>query len=410
MKKLIALLLAGVMAISLTACGGQESSGTTAAADGGGTTAEADGGDDTAAANDGGSAAAGDAVYTIGLAAMLTGDNALNGERMQKSTEMAISQYNEAAGYEKFVLRVEDDMTTTEGALTAVQHLISDGCLAIVGPHRSSNALAVSETAQENEVSILVGGTAVSIDGSNPYMFRARASDSIMAEVAASFAGETLGAQKIGVMHASDEYGQGGADTVFAYCEENGIEYVDEPHNVNDVDFTNAILDLQTQGVDTVVVWTHDAELAIIAQQLNTYLPDVQVVSSPGATLDNVLNLCEADWVDGWYSVTDFISGADETVVQEFVAAYEEMYGETPDLYAAAYYGAAVTILEAVLAAEEAGEVTSQTVRDQIAATSGLELPTGTFTCDDVNDLVHSCVIAELDGLTPVYYDSVSVE
>ncbi len=346
-------------------------------------------------------------VYRIGLAAMLTGDNALNGERMQKASEMVLAQYNEAAGYEKFILNAEDDQTSQEGALTAVQKLISDGCVAIIGPHRSSNALAVSDTVKNNGVSVLVGGTSVSIDGSNPYMFRTRASDAIMAEVAATFCKDKLGAAKVGLLHASDEYGSGGANTAMAYFEANGIEYVDQPHNVNDVDFSTSILALQAAGVDTVFIWTHDSEMAIIAQQLNTYLPDVPVIGSPGATLDNVLNLCEAEWVDGWYSVTDFVSTSTEAVVVDFVKAFKALYGETPDLYAAAYYGGAVAVCEAILRAEAKGEVTRDAVRDALAETDELVLPSGTFYCDEKNDLVHSCTIAKLAGKTPEFYDSV---
>ncbi len=412
MKKLLALFLASAMTLSLMACGGgSDTKGTEAAG------TEASQAEDTKAAEtkaEGTEAAGSEApagsgeTYKIGLAAMLTGDNALNGERMQKASEMVIAQYNEKAGYEKFVLNTEDDLTTNEGALTAVQKLISDGCVAIIGPHRSSAALAVSDTVSEQQVCVLVGGTSVAIDGSNDYMFRTRASDAIMATVAATFCKDTLNAKKVGILHASDEYGQGGADAAMAYFDSQKIEYVDCPHNVNDVDFTSAILECQSAGCDTVFTWTHDAETAIIYQQLATYLPDVNKIASPGLTLDNVLNLCEDSWVDGAYSVTDFISTSTDTVAVDFVKAYQDLYGETPDLYAAAYYGAAVTICEAVLSCEQAGEVTPQAVRDAIAASQTNTLPTGDFYCDDVNNLVHSCVIAKLNGKAPEFVQSVS--
>lgn len=409
MKKLLAVFLAAAMTFSLAACGGDsgtketkgEEAGTTEAAGSEAAETKADG---TGAAEPSGSGE----TYRIGLAAMMTGDNALNGERMQKASEMAIAQYNEAAGYEKFVLNIEDDLTTNEGALTAVQKLISDGCLAIIGPHRSSAALAVSDTVAENQVCVLVGGTSVAIDGSNDYMFRTRASDAIMATVAATFCKDTLDAKKVGILHASDEYGQGGADAAMAFFNAQGIEYVDCPHNVNDVDFTSAILECQSGGCDTVFTWTHDAETAIIYQQLATYMPDVNKIASPGLTLDNVLNLCEDSWVDGAYSVTDFISTSTDAVAVDFVKEYQELYGETPDLYAAAYYGAAVMICDAVLTCEAAGEVTPQTVRDAIAAAQTKTLPTGDFYNDDANNLVHSCVIAKLNGKAPEFVQSVS--
>ncbi|MCI8549775.1 MAG: amino acid ABC transporter substrate-binding protein [Lachnospiraceae bacterium] len=413
MKKLLALFLAGAMMFSLAACGGDDTKETEPAkATAADTKAAETKAADTKAAETKGAGeekpAGNGETYKIGLAAMLTGDNALNGERMQKASEMVIAQYNEAAGYEKFVLNTEDDLTTNEGALTAVQKLISDGCLAIIGPHRSSAALAVSDTVAEQQVCVLVGGTSVAIDGSNNYMFRTRASDAIMATVAATFCKDTLEAKKVGILHASDEYGQGGADAAMAFFDAQGIEYVDCPHNVNDVDFTSAILECQSAGCDTVFTWTHDAETAIIYQQLATYMPDVNKIASPGLTLDNVLNLCEDSWVDGAYSVTDFISTSTDAVAVDFVKAYQDLYGETPDLYAAAYYGAAVTICEAILACEEAGEVTPQAVRDAIAAGETKTLPTGDFYNDDANNLVHSCVIAKLNGKAPEFVQSVN--
>ena len=383
MKKFVAVALAAIMAASISVSAFAE---------------------EDYKANRTGCPEGSDKVYTIGLAAMLTGDNALNGERMLGACQMAIAEYNEEAGYERFVLDYTDDMTTDEGALSAVQKLISDGCVAIVGPHRSSSALAAADTAAASEVSILVGGTSVAIDGSNDYMFRTRASDAIMANVAAKFLVDEIGATKVGILHASDSYGQGGGDAAMAYLDNLGIEYVDEPHNVNDVDFTSAILECQSAGCDAIFIWTHDAEMAICAQQLNTYIPDVPVVGSPGATLANVLNLCEDEWVDGWYSVTDFISTTEDPVGVDFVKAYEEMHNDTPDLYAAAYYGGCITVLDAINRAEADGlEVDAKVCNQYIDTTDGLVFPTGVFYNNDKNDLVHSCVIAHMNGKTPEF-------
>ena len=65
-------------------------------------------------------------------------------------------------------------------------------------------------------------------------------------------------------------------------------------------------------------------------------------------------------------------------------------------------------ICDAVLTCEAAGEVTPQTVRDAIAAAQTKTLPTGDFYNDDANNLVHSCVIAKLNGKAPEFVQSVS--
>lgn len=396
MQKILSVLLAVVMVFTLAAC----SSNTTPTATKPVATQKPDA-----------APAAGDdqSVYKIGLAGMMTGDNALNGEHMRDAVQLAFQQRNAEAGYEKFVLQIEDDLTTNEGALTAVQKLISDGVLAIVGPHRSAAVLAVSETVQKSECALLVGGTSVSIDGSNPWVFRTRASDGIMASVAAKFADETFGAKKVGMLYCSDDYGSGAADVAIAYFEANGIEYDAQVHNVNDVDFTSSILAIQASGCDTVFVWTHDAETAIIMQQLSTYLPNINVIAAPGITLANVIGLCEPEWLDGKYSVTDYVPGADDPIIAEFEKAYTDLYGYQPDLYSAAYYGAAVTLMDAVEALEAAGtEVTRQTLRDQLDLSAENQLPSGIFYADEKHNLVHSCAIARMDGVTPTFYATVN--
>ena len=72
------------------------------------------------------------------------------------------------------------------------------------------------------------------------------------------------------------------------------MEYVEEGHNTGDKDFTPQVMKMKDAGVDTVIIWTHDAELAIHARQIYELGLDVQVVSSPGVTMQQVIDMCKA--------------------------------------------------------------------------------------------------------------------
>ena len=49
------------------------------------------------------------------------------------------------------------------------------------------------------------------------------------------------------------------------------MEYVEEGHNTGDKDFTPQVMKMKDAGVDTVIIWTHDAELAIHAARYTSW-------------------------------------------------------------------------------------------------------------------------------------------
>jgi len=328
---------------------------------------------------------------------MLTGDNPENGKRMQDSVQLAVDQYNAKGGVlgKQIELEVTDDQTDQAQAVTCIQKLASDGVAGIVGPHRSTNAIAVSDTVAEYKIPILTGGTSPAIqDLNNDYIFRCRASDTIQANAAVAYAVEKGGAKNIGIMYDTDEFGSGAEKIIAEYCEKNGITYKAEGHNTGATDFSAQLMDVQSAGCDTLIIWCHDAELAMYARQITEFGLNVKVVSSPGVTMDTVLKLIDDPaYIAGWHAVTDFVSTSDDDTVKTFVKEFEDATGTEAELYASSYYGAAVALIEAI---KSAGSTDPQAVRDALAKTKDLQLPNGVATCDDHNNLIHSCAIAEV--------------
>ncbi len=403
-KKLVALLAAGALVVSMMGCGG--------------------GGDKETASNDSSEPTtnspaentenntdtnSGDTIK-IGLVSMITGDNPLNGERMNQGVQLAVDEVNANGGVlgKQVELEIVDDQTLQDVAVTCVQKLAADGVAGIIGPHRSTNAIAVADTVASLQVPLLTGGTSPSIaDLENPYLFRGRASDSIFAEAAADYAVKNLGAKKLGLFYNNDDFGTGALGVVQAYCEENNIELVAEGHNTGDKDFTAQIMKMQTEGIDCALIWTHDPELAIHARQIYELGLECQVVSSPGVTMSQVLGMVEADYVEGWYGVTDFVSTSTQENVVEFIDAFKAAYGIEPELYAASYYGCAKVLLQAI---EDAGSADREAVKEALEKISDMTVPNGTATCDENHDLIHNINVAKIENLTPVFIESVSVE
>ena len=93
-------------------------------------------------------------------------------------------------------------------------------------------------------------------------------SDTINGQVAARYAIDTLGAKKIGISYNNNDFGTGGRDVIIPILEADGIEYVAVGHNAGDKDLTGQMMQLKSAGVDCIISWTDDAEVALTARQL----------------------------------------------------------------------------------------------------------------------------------------------
>ena len=189
MKKTLALVLAFVMALSCTAALAEEEE------------------------------------ITIGILATLTG-YPLNGENMVKGTQLAADEINAAGGVlgKKLVLDVQDVSNTTDVAINATNLLISKDVAALIGPHYSTQGLAIESLINAAEIPMLVGGTSPKFteEVENPYLFRIRASDTMQAAAAAKYLVEQQGATNIAILHGSDDFGTGGMQVATAYFDSVG--------------------------------------------------------------------------------------------------------------------------------------------------------------------------------------------
>ena len=276
----------------------------------------------------------------------------MNGLRARQGVYMAIDEANAAGGVlgKKIVLKMEDCDKTAEGAINATNKLASSGIVGLVGPHYSAQVMAVSQQMQNYKIPFLIGGTSPKITTTldNPYLFRIRASDTIQARAAAAYLVEKLGVKKVGIMHNSDDFGVGGATVAEEYFKSKNIPYVAEVHNLEDKDVTGQIMKLKNAGVDGVLVWTLDIPIVVVARQMYELGLKLPTVASPGISNTSVRSTVDSKWLEGWYAVTDFLPTNPDPLIQNFNKRYIERYGEEPDMFSSAYYGAAVLLIDAI--------------------------------------------------------------
>lgn len=401
MKKLTALLLALVMVLSVTACASNNTSATTGAPKAADTTAAENKVDDSAF----------DGEIVFGLSTAVTGNFPLAGERTLQGVDLAVEEINAAGGVlgKKLTYIYEDDGNDATTAVNVVTKLLNEDVVAVIGPHTTGNTLAVQSLYAEAGMPFFSGGTGVKLENEmdNKYFHRIRPSDSICGAIAAKFAVENLGAKKVGVDYNNNDFGTGGRDVVVATLQELGVEYVEVAHNSGDTDMTTQLMNLQAAGVNAVILWTDDAEDVVTARQAYELGLDIPFITSAGVVMQQVLDQMEPEYVEGWYSATDFVPANDDPVVKTFVEAFNAKYGIDPELYASAYYG---TVKALAAAIEIAGSTDHEAVNDALTQIKDLPAPTGTMTYGAHGNMIHSLVITQIHDLKPSVVSTVSMD
>ena len=395
-KKNLALLLAFLLVVgSMVACSSQNSPNNSNDT----STPSSDSNNDTSSTPDNSST---EPIY-IGISAGITGSAPSEGESMVNTITLAVEQINAAGGVlggRQIELVVEDDQYTTDGAINAVNKLIAHGKLsAIIGPHRSNLVIATDTLIADAGIPILTGGSSTTFyELENDYIFRIRASDSVVTQIAAKYVVEECDPTVVGMMYISSDYGTSAEKSIREYMENAGVEFVSEAFNSGDVDMTGQILTMKNAGVDVLIGWGDGQEATVIARQLHELDYHPMVIGSAGFSNPTFLDSCEEEYANGIYSFAEFSSLTKTEIVQDFLKAYEKRFGVAADAHAGIYYNTAFLLADAI---ERAGSSDPEAIRDALTQTKDFNSTIGYLTTDERNDMVHNMTLFVNDGLLP---------
>lgn len=352
-------------------------------------------------------------IIRIGVTTALTGPSPLNGQRTSEGVKLAVDEINATGGIAGVPVEVviEDDGATTNGTLNSVNKLLSSNISVIIGPHMSANVLAVEQQLKESKMPFLAGGSSPKLtELGNEYLFRVRPSDSLACKVAVKYLLEEIGAKNIGMIYDTDNWATSAREVVAQALAEKNVAFISEGYNTGDKDMTGQLTKLKNAGIDTLIVWGHDAELAIIAKQMREVNIDVPIMGSAGYAMSTVLDLIDPDVSNGILTVSEFTPYSDDETIKNFVEKYREKYDSDPDLYSAAYYDCIYLIKDVI---ERAGSDDSEAVRTALSETTGLKGVMSTMTASESGEMIHEMNICEVRGgkayvIEKVYEDGYS--
>lgn len=382
-KNMLSMMLAGCLALSLTACGGSSESG---------------------AASDNSGASGDSGTITLGMIGPLTGSVAVYGTHIENGVKLAIEEINAAGGVtlsdgaHQLAVEVKDDQGDSTECVNAMNALISDGIQLVVGSATSGCTSAITSIANsEGVVMITPSGTADSLTTTMDYVFRTCFRDSFQGELAAQYALDE-GYTKVGVVYCSaDTYSAGLRDAFIAACQDKGLDVVAEESvaTMTEVDYTNQFNKMVSAGAELVFTpFYYDVMGPYLVPQARS--AGFTGVLLGGDGVDSTETTIPAGADLSVYNDVYFVNHystelATSDVSKNFVESYEAKYGDTPNNFDALAYDA-VYVYKATM--EACGASDAASVQAALADTSAAYDSTcGTFSFDETGTPIKNGVL-----------------
>ena len=170
---------------------------------------------------------------SVGVLLPLTGKFSKFGSMARQAVELAYEGKSDS-------LVFEDSGDTTEQAQQALEHLVDQHVVAVIGPLLSKGIESLSQRAQELGVPMLTLSQQSGIVGD--YIFRATVSPKQQVTEIANYAVRELGFKKFAIIYPQGHFGQEYADTFWDNVESLGGEITEvESYSSKETDFREAV-------------------------------------------------------------------------------------------------------------------------------------------------------------------------
>ena len=365
-KKLLAFVMASAMVLSMAACGGSSSSGNS-------------GSSDAAADNSGSTDTADTQTFKLGSIGPLTGDYAIYGMAVVQGAELAVNEINASDSKIKFEFQKQDDEGDGEKAVNAYNTMMDHGLQVLVGPTTTGASIAVADVCYNDRTFMLTpSASSTDVTANKDNVFQVCFTDPNQGTGAADYMAENMSGAKVAVIYQNDiAYSQGIRDTFVAEAEAKSLEVVYEGTFTADTksDFSVQLTAAQSAGADLLFLPIYYQEASVILNQANQmgYTPTFFGVDG----MDGILTLSGFDTslAEGVMLLTPFNADATDEATVNFVTKYQELYGETPNQFAADAYDCVYAFKQALETAGCTPDMSNEELCDALIAT----FPTITF-------------------------------
>lgn len=378
MKKVLALVLAVLMIVSMCACNSVKKEATVE-------------------------------IIKIGLAFPMSGTAAMAGKYSTHGADVLKEELGGKITVGDKEYPVEFVTMDTEGSeektTNVYQKLIEEEkVIAIVGPDSSKCMLAAAPIAQNAKCpAITTFGTNTAVTEVGNYIFRACFIDPFQGSVAAAYCDQQGYKTACIMFNNADAYAVGLKD---AFVENfKGEVLAIEEYSGSDVkDYNVQLTKLAAQNPDVLLLPNLNVELGLQIQQARTAGLNCPIICGDSADTPDVANVA-GPAIEGVAYVSAFSAESTDEAAKNFVDAYVKLYpDELPNSNAELTYETAKMVVWAI---QNAKTLDRDGVRDALDTIDGLELPSGKMTMDPTTrNPIKGGVIMQYDAEGVTHYVS----
>lgn len=349
-KKFMCMLMAAAMTLSMAACGSKS--------------------DDTNTDDNAGGASDGVQTFTVGTSGPLTGDNAIYGMAVKQGVELAVNEINASDSTIKFEFLSQDDEADGEKAVNAYNNMMDNGMQVLVGPTTTGASIAVADACYTDRTFMLTpSASSTDVTAGKDNVFQVCFTDPNQGTSSADYMAENMADAKIYILYQNDDaYSQGIRDAFVSEAEAKGLTIVDEGTFTKDTatDFSVQLTAAQAAGADTLFLPMYYQPASVILNQANAmgYAPTFFGVDG----MDGILTAenFDASLAEGVYLLTPFSADSEDEMTQNFVAEYQDRFGEIPNQFGADAYDAIYTLYQAIQAAGATADMSNEEICDAL--------------------------------------------
>ncbi|MDI7741963.1 ABC transporter substrate-binding protein [Lysinibacillus fusiformis] len=315
----------------------------------------------------------------IGTVFPVTGNLALLGSESYRGVELAVKEANENGGIDgkKIVLENSDAVDADAAQSEATRLINKEGINLLVGSYSSGISYAATEVAERNGALYWeLGAVADNVTDRN-YQSVIRVNPpassfsvqhiEFIKEVVTKQLGKSTEEIKLAIAHEDSSYGTTIAEEAKKLAETEGMEVVTvQGYASSSNDLSSVILNLKEAQPDVIIAVSYINDAILISKQAEELGYDLPVFlgSGGGHTLVDYQKSV-GDLANGIFNM-DFPQYAINTEytpgLEDFVAMYEEEYGEAPRSgHSLSNYMGMKVVLQAI---EEAGSTDVEKVRE----------------------------------------------
>ena len=309
-------------------------------------------------------------TFKIGAIGPMTGAAAVYGNAVMNAAQIAVDEINEAGGVNGVQLEFnpQDDEHDAEKSVNAYNALKDWGMQMLLGSVTSTPCIAVeAEAVNDNMFLLTPSGSAVDCITAGDNAFRVCFSDPDQGAASVKYIGENGLAEKVAVIYdSSDVYSSGIYATFQAEAANQPFEIVSAEAFTADskTDFSVQLQKAKDAEADLVYlpIYYNEASLIFTQAAAMGYAPKWFGVDG----MDGILSVegFDTSLAEGVMLLTPFSADAEDDLTKNFVAKYQEKFGEVPNQFAADAYDGIYIMKAALEQAEATPDMDASTLCD----------------------------------------------